>query len=50
MDENFQKIYTSVYEAFGGEGERVLGFAMMELERTMAEEMAIDTKYKDHPK
>lgn len=47
MDESFRNIYTSAYEDFGGQGERVLGFAMRTMERSLEEEMSLDPKYKD---
>eukprot|EP01034_Spumella_vulgaris_P037064 gene37064-45722_t len=47
VDEAFRAIYTTAYEEFGGEGERVLGFAMRPMERTLAEEEALDKDYKD---
>lgn len=47
IDAEFQAIYTTTYEDFGGQGERVLGFAMKPMVRTFAEEEAADEKYKD---
>jgi sodium/potassium-transporting ATPase subunit alpha len=47
IDEQFRTTYTSVYEAFGGNGERVLGFAMRDMPRTVDEELALNPKYKE---
>lgn len=46
-DANFDAIFTNIYEAFGGEGERVLGFAMKPMARTLEEELLLDPKYKE---
>lgn len=46
-DAKFDAIYTAAYEKFGGEGERVLGFAMRDMPRTLDEELALDPKFKD---
>ena len=45
IDEDFNKIYTTVYEEFGGQGERVLGFAIRSFDKSIAEEQAIDPKF-----
>ena len=37
IDEEFNKIYTEVYEEFGGGGERVLGFTMKMLDKPFEE-------------
>jgi sodium/potassium-transporting ATPase subunit alpha len=47
IDENFSRIYTSTYEDFGGNGERVLGFCMRPMERTVEEELSRDSAYKE---
>jgi len=47
INEEFRTIYTSAYEDFGGNGERVLGFAMRPMPRTVEEEVALDPKYKE---
>jgi magnesium-transporting ATPase (P-type) len=41
------QIYTETYEQFGGNGERVLGFAMRSMPRTVEEEESLDPKYKE---
>jgi sodium/potassium-transporting ATPase subunit alpha len=46
IDEVFSSRYTDVYEEYGGNGERVLGFAMRPMPRTVEEEEALDPKYK----
>jgi sodium/potassium-transporting ATPase subunit alpha len=46
MDEHFDKVFQEVYESFGGNGERVLGFAMLPLERTVAQEEASNPDWK----
>ena len=47
IDANFQALYTKVYEEFGGGGERVLGFAMKPMARTIEEELAANPAFKD---
>ena len=47
IDEKFKKIYTTAYEDFGGNGERVLGFAMRPMKKTVEEELLLDPKYKE---
>lgn len=47
IDEQFRAIYTTTYEDFGGNGERVLGFAMRPMARTVEEEVRLNPKYKD---
>jgi magnesium-transporting ATPase (P-type) len=44
---SFRQIYTETYEQFGGNGERVLGFAMRPMPRTVEEEESLDPKYKE---
>ena len=46
IDDAFTTLYNETYEAFGGNGERVLGFAMKRLPRTVAEEEAADPDFK----
>ena len=46
IDEAFTALYNETYEAFGGNGERVLGFAMKRMPRTVAEEEAADPDFK----
>ena len=47
IDEAFTALYNETYEAFGGNGERVLGFAMKRMPRTVAEEEAADPDFKN---
>jgi len=47
IDENFKKLYTDVYEDFGGQGERVLGFAFRPMAKTVDEELALNPHYKE---
>ena len=47
MDERFNTIYTQSYEEYGGNGERVLGFAMKPMDVSFEAEMLKDSKYKD---
>jgi sodium/potassium-transporting ATPase subunit alpha len=47
IDEEFRALYTKSYEDFGGNGERVLGFAMRAMAHTVEEELARDPKYKE---
>lgn len=47
IDEEFRKIYTAAYEDYGGQGERVLGFAMRHMARSYEEELALNPKYKE---
>jgi sodium/potassium-transporting ATPase subunit alpha len=47
IDESFQAIYQEVYERYGGNGERVLGFAMKPLEKSIEEEEKTNPKFKD---
>eukprot|EP01039_Chlorochromonas_danica_P004893 gene4893-5362_t len=47
MDENFSSVYTSAYEAFGGNGERVLGFCMKALNGDFEAMMDADPKFKE---
>eukprot|EP01041_Mallomonas_annulata_P001802 gene1802-3499_t len=46
VDDTFASEYTKVYEEFGGQGERVLGFAMKVLDKTVEEEEALDPNFK----
>lgn len=48
-DSRFDELYTEAYERFGGQGERVLGFAMRPMERTLEEELALDPKVPPFP-
>ena len=50
IDDHFVRIYTSVYEDFGGNGERVLGFAMKPMERSLQEEENRNPNFKDELK
>ncbi len=47
IDETFRALYTSVYEDFGGNGERVLGFAMKPLLKSLDEELAANPQFKE---
>jgi sodium/potassium-transporting ATPase subunit alpha len=47
IDEKFIALYTTTYEEFGGQGERVLGFAMKYLDCPIAEAEERDPKFKD---
>jgi len=47
IDKEFERIYTTAYEDFGGNGERVLGFAMRAMAKTVEEELAANPKYKE---
>lgn len=47
IDEEFKRVYQNVYEDFGGNGERVLGFAMKPLLRSFEEEMSQNPRYKE---
>lgn len=47
VDAAFTLLYTQVYEEFGGQGERVLGFAMKPLDRTIEEEEAMNPDFKE---
>ena len=47
IDAEFMGSYQRVYEDFGGEGERVLGFAMRDMSRIVDEELSLDPKFKD---
>jgi len=47
IDEEFRKIYTAAYEDYGGQGERVLGFAMRHMSRSYEEEVALNPKYRE---
>lgn len=47
IDADFMKVYTESYEAFGGEGERVLGFAMRPMAKTIAQEEKTNPRFKD---
>jgi len=49
-DAAFDAIYTAAYEDFGGQGERVLGFAMRPMVRSLEEELQADPRYKDELK
>jgi len=46
-DAAFDAIYTKAYEDFGGQGERVLGFAMRAMPRTLEEELQLDPRYRE---
>ena len=48
INEEFRSIYNTSYEQYGGNGERVLGFAMQPMIRTLDEEIALDPKYKEN--
>jgi sodium/potassium-transporting ATPase subunit alpha len=50
IDENFRSIYTKAYERFGGNGERVLGFAMKPMLKTVEEEEKLNPKFKEELK
>lgn len=50
IDEQFRANYQRIYEEFGGEGERVLGFAMRDMQNIFEEESAADALYKDRLK
>jgi sodium/potassium-transporting ATPase subunit alpha len=45
IDDDFMATYVSRYEGFGGNGERVLGFAFKDLPRLLKEEQARDSSY-----
>jgi sodium/potassium-transporting ATPase subunit alpha len=47
IDRDFIEIYTKAYEHFGSQGERVLGFSMKLLNRSVEEEELADPRYKD---
>lgn len=47
VDEAFRALYTASYEEFGGQGERVLGFAMKPMLHSLAAEMENDPLFKD---
>jgi sodium/potassium-transporting ATPase subunit alpha len=47
MDQDFNSAYNTVYEQFGGNGERVLGFAMLPMDKPFDEEVAADADYKE---
>jgi magnesium-transporting ATPase (P-type) len=47
IDEEFMKTYISRYEGFGGNGERVLGFAFKDLPRLMRDELIGNPRYLD---
>ena len=47
IDKEFEGIYTTAYEDFGGNGERVLGFAMRPMAKTVEEELAANPKFKE---
>ena len=46
-DATFKDRYDDVYESYGGNGERVLGFAMRPMPRTVEQEEAADPDYKE---
>ena len=46
-DTHFNDVYNQVYEDFGGNGERVLGFAMLPLDKPLEEEIALNENYTD---
>jgi sodium/potassium-transporting ATPase subunit alpha len=50
IDEEFDNMYNVAYEAFGGNGERVLGFSMYPMEKTVEDEEASNPKWKDQLK
>ena len=50
IDADFIALYTSVYEDFGGNGERVLGFAMRPMLLTLDEELEKNSNYKEELK
>jgi sodium/potassium-transporting ATPase subunit alpha len=45
IDGEFQSIYDNVYESFGGNGERVLGFAMSPMAQTIEQEQASNPEF-----
>ena len=45
IDEDFMKTYILRYEGFGGNGERVLGFAFKDLPRLLIDESAANPRY-----
>jgi sodium/potassium-transporting ATPase subunit alpha len=47
IDDAFMEVYVSRYEGFGGNGERVLGFAFKDLSRPLKEEQARDPLFLD---
>jgi sodium/potassium-transporting ATPase subunit alpha len=47
IDEEFKKSFTEAYEGFGGQGERVLGFAMKRLGGKFEELLAANSKFKE---
>jgi sodium/potassium-transporting ATPase subunit alpha len=47
IDEKFRKDYQREYEVFGGNGERVLGFAMRPMLKTMEEELESNPQFKE---
>lgn len=47
IDAEFMVSYQRAYEDFGGEGERVLGFAMRDMPRSMDEELSLEPKFKE---
>ena len=49
-DAKFKERYDDAYDAYGGNGERVLGFAMRPMPRTIEQEEAADPQYKDRLK
>ena len=50
IDAAFNAAYASVYNDFGGNGERVLGFAYREMELTMAAGLQEDPVYTEQMK
>lgn len=50
IDSEFNSAYTTVYEEFGGNGERVLGFSMLPLEVPFEESVAADENYEEELK
>lgn len=45
IDDEFNTTYTTVYEDFGGNGERVIGFAMLPLERSVDDEVKSNSNF-----
>ena len=50
IDDEFDSMYNIAYESFGGNGERVLGFSMYPMEKTVEEEEVINPKWREQLK
>ena len=50
IDAEFETLYNTAYESFGGNGERVLGFSMYPMERTIQDEEITDPLWKENLK